>query len=181
MNYLLTGTETERLSFRPVQDILFEEWLPFFDNQNNPRMVGLDYLPTPEEQCSMWFERGLNRIAEGRGGMNALYEKESGLFVGQCGLLVQEVDGKRELEVGYSLLPAFWGRGYATEAARKARDIAFASGFTDSLISVIHEENEPSKQVALRNDMQLHHKTIFKDLMPVEIFRIDREQWQALQ
>lgn len=37
--------------------------------------------------------------------MNALIHKETGIFIGQCGLLKQMVDGIDELEIGYSLLP----------------------------------------------------------------------------
>jgi len=146
MKYLLTGTETQRLIFRSIEEISFEEWLPFFHHPNNARMVALDHLDTPEAQCRLWFDRAHKRIKDGMGGLNALYEKSTGLLVGQSGLLVQPVNGINELEVGYSLLPASWGKGYATEAARHARDMAFDRGYADTLISIIHVENELSKK-----------------------------------
>jgi len=177
MNYLLTGLETQRLIFRPIDEIRFNEWLPFFQHPDNARMVALDHLETPEAQCERWFERAHQRIKDGMGGLNALYEKGSGLLVGQCGLLVQPVNGKDELEVGYSLLPAHWGRGYAIEAARKARDEAFGRTGIDSLISIIHVDNEPSKKVARNNGMAGREKTLFRDIFPVEIFCIDRGTW----
>ncbi|MBS1577911.1 MAG: GNAT family N-acetyltransferase, partial [Bacteroidetes bacterium] len=65
--------------------------------------------------------------------MNALIEKESGRLIGHCGLLVQTVDNITELEIAYSLLPEFWNKGYATEAASKCRDYAFENDFSDSL------------------------------------------------
>jgi len=110
MAYLLNGVETQRLIFGPIEDIVFEQWLPFFLHANNARMVALDHLETPEAQCQQWFKRAGDRIKEGRGGLNALCEKESGKLVGQCGLLVQPINGKDELEVGYSLLPAYRGK-----------------------------------------------------------------------
>ncbi len=179
MTYLLNGVETQRLIFGSITDISFEEWLPFFLHTNNARMVALDHLDTPEAQCRQWFERAHKRISDNRGGLNALYEKESGVLVGQCGLLVQPVNGKDELEVGYSLLPAQWGKGYAVEAARKARDIAFERKHTDTLISIIHVENEPSKKVARKNGMIVRETTLFRDVYPVEIFCIDRATWEA--
>jgi RimJ/RimL family protein N-acetyltransferase len=88
-----------------------------------------------------------------------------------CGLLVQEVDGIKELEIGYSLHPAFLGKGYATEAAMKMRDFAFENNFADSLISIVHVDNLKSANVALRNGMTLEKTTNFKEI-PVNIFRI---------
>jgi len=180
MNYLLTGTETQRLIFRSIEDISFEEWLPFFRLPNNARMVALDHLDTLEAQCERWFERAHQRIKDGMGGLNALYESGSGVLVGQCGLLLQPVNGSNELEVGYSLLPAHWGKGYATEAARKARDTAFERAYTDNLISIIHVDNELSKKVARNNGMSVREKTLFRDKFPVEIFSIAREHWETI-
>jgi RimJ/RimL family protein N-acetyltransferase len=88
-----------------------------------------------------------------------------------CGLLVQEVDGINELEIGYSLHPAFWRKGYATEAAQKCRDFAFENNFAESLISIVHVENQQSAKVALRNGMKPEKTTIYKEI-PVNIFRI---------
>ena len=47
--------------------------------------------------------------------MNALIEKETGKLIGHCELLIQNVDKKSELEIGYSLSHKFWNKGFATE------------------------------------------------------------------
>lgn len=141
-------------------------------------MVGLAHLATPEEQCAAWFAREHQRIADGRGGVNAVYEKATGRLAGQVGLKVQLVDGKEELEVAYSLLPQFWGNGYAAEAAQKCRDVAFEQAWCDSLISIIHVENAASMQVAFRNGMQLECATTYKG-SPVNIFRITIDGWTS--
>lgn len=143
MNYLLTGGESARLHFRLLDNNDYNDWLPFFLHEDNARFVGLDHLKTPEERCDYWFERSMARYANKLGGMNVLVSKETGKLVGQAGLLVQHVEGAPFLEVGYSLLPEYWGKGYAIEAASKLRDHAFESGWADSLISIIHIENHP--------------------------------------
>ena len=51
--------------------------------------------------------------------MNALIDKANGKLAGMCGLLIQEVDGIRELEVAYAMLPQYRNKGLATEAAKK--------------------------------------------------------------
>ena len=105
--------------------------------------------------------------------MNALIEKESGRLIGHCGLLVQIVDGIPELEIAYSLLPEFWNKGYAIEAAMKCRDFAFANNFSDSLISIISLTNIPSEKVALKNGMHIDKRTIYSN-NEVNIFRVNK-------
>jgi len=110
--------------------------------------------------------------------MNALIEKSSGKLIGHAGLLTQYVDGQKEMEVAYSLLPAFWRKGYATEAAVKCRDYAFGNNFADSLISIISITNTPSINVALRNGMHADRDTVY-NMNDVTIFRIARAAWVA--
>jgi Acetyltransferase (GNAT) domain len=50
--------------------------------------------------------------------------RDTGEFVGDCGLSPQQVDGVTELEVGYHIGVALQGRGVATEAAAACRDHA---------------------------------------------------------
>ena len=52
----------------------------------------------------------------------------------------------REIELGYALLPAHWGRGYATEALKAAMENLFAAGF-ETVKAAAFEENAPSLRV----------------------------------
>jgi ribosomal-protein-alanine N-acetyltransferase len=179
MKYTLEGEETARLKYRLVQHSDYDAWLPLFE-EDIAHFVGLGHLNTPQQKCDIWFERAFMRYENDLGGLNALTDKNTGELIGQSGLLVQEVDGVTHLEVGYSLLPKFWQKGYAIEAASKCRDCAFERGYTDELISIIHVENEPSKKVARANGMQHWKDTLYKG-MPVSVFRISRAEWQNLK
>ncbi|MEW6470431.1 MAG: GNAT family N-acetyltransferase [Bacteroidota bacterium] len=123
-----------------------------------------------------WIARQLQRY-EKRSGLCAVVEKRSGAFIGQCGILFQEVDGIPETEVGYHLLPSYWGKGYATEAAMACRDLAFESSPVSSIISIIHLDNEPSQKVALRNGMRRTVQTKWRDF-DVFIYRVTRAEWE---
>ena len=55
----------------------------------------------------------------------AVQKKDDGKIVGYCGFGVEEFDGQVEPELGFRFLPAFWGRGFATEAALSCSRYAF--------------------------------------------------------
>jgi ribosomal-protein-alanine N-acetyltransferase len=173
MKYLLIGEETERLRLRLLLPNDYETWLEFFKKKGVGNMLGMADIPTPEAQCQKWFNLIFDRYKNDLGGMNVLMDKNTGVFIGQCGLLVQEVDGIEELEIGYSILPKFWNQGYATEAARKCKEYAFQHKFADSIISIIHVDNLASEKVAKKNGMFLDKQTVFKE-MPVNIFRVNK-------
>jgi RimJ/RimL family protein N-acetyltransferase len=171
MKYLLDGHQSERLNFRKLEETDFDWWMEFSLNPQATRYFDFSENITPEEFCKLWFKRVFDRYKNDTGGHNVLVERITGKPVGMCGLLVQKVDGINELEIGYSLHPAFWGQGYGTEAARKCRDFAFENNFAESLISIVHVDNTASAKVALRNGMQLEKTTVYKEI-PVNIFRI---------
>ena len=169
---LLENQSSERLLFRKIQLSDFDAWLPFY---NNPKSTEFwDGLPSdPIQACQQQFDRIFERYEHGLGGMNALVLKSTGQLVGICGLLVQTVDGIEELEIGYSVLPEFWLKGFAFEAAEKCKHYAFQNRLTDTLISIIHVDNVPSQKVALKNGMVLDKTTTYKD-NPVHIFRVNQ-------
>lgn len=172
-DYLLTGQKTERLFFRKVAPSDFEAWLPFFQD---PRST--QYWEGPPEDpitaCQRHFERIFERYEKNLGGMNALNLKITGEFIGLCGLLLQTVDGIQELEIGYSILPQHWQKGYATEAAKKCKKFAFEHTLAESLISIIHVDNIPSQKVALKIGSSLDKITTYSNNR-VHIFRIRRK------
>jgi [ribosomal protein S5]-alanine N-acetyltransferase len=178
MKFLLDGCETERLLFRLVHPEDAEAWLDFMSKEEAIWFLALRPEDSPQERCRKWFARIEERYANNLGGMNALVERKTGSLIGQAGLLVQHVDGVCELEVAYSILPDYWNNGYASEAARACRDVAFQRQFSDSLISIIHLENFASQQVADRNGMNVDKQTLFRE-MPVLIYRITLKEWQS--
>ena len=148
MNYLLTGQETDRLNFRLLKADDFNDWLPLFYKKEAALYLGLDQTKSPSELCQFWFEKAFHRYDNQLGGMNVLEDKVTGQMIGQCGLLIQDVNGEEFLEVGYSILPEYWGKGYATEAAIKCKNFAFENNLRNELISVVHVDNIASQKVA---------------------------------
>lgn len=171
MNLLLAGEETERLLFRKMSPSDFDDWLPFHQDPRSSQFWK-GFSENPETACQQQFERVFERYEKNLGGMNALILKTSGNLIGLCGLLVQTVDSIGELEIGYSILPKYWQKGFATEAAKKCKAFAFENGLAESLISIIQVDNLPSRKVALNNGMFLDKRTIYSE-NKVHIFRIN--------
>ena len=98
--------------------------------------------------------------------------KPDNRLIGRCGLLAWDVDGKKEIEVGYLLDKPYWGRGLGTEVARASRDYGFTKLGVDRLISIIQSGNIASQRVAMKNGMRYERDWKVGDI-PVRIYAID--------
>ncbi|BAU53714.1 hypothetical protein MgSA37_01884 [Mucilaginibacter gotjawali] len=106
MNYLLYGLESPRLFFREMKSYDYDTWLEYFSDPKTAEHWFFE-RKIPELACEDWYLSQFARSNRDQGGMNAILEKGSGKLIGHCGLLIQQVDGIQELEIGYGLLPEF--------------------------------------------------------------------------
>lgn len=169
--------EAPRLRFRLLTPDDAEPWEEFLRHDE-----AVKFLPPfndVKQAAKDWMARAENRYRNEGSGLYALIEKSTGTLIGQCGFLRQEVDGVLETEIGYHLIPGFWHRGFATEAATACRDFAFRNHLADFIISIIDVRNTPSVKVAMRNGMVFIRRTAWKGTA-VSIYGISREQWLSL-
>ena len=90
-------------------------------------------------------------------GIWAAEERASGALVGRIGLFNPE--GWPGFECGWILARAFWGKGYATEGARRALEFAFTELDREHVISLIRPANAASIRVAERLGETLERRT----------------------
>lgn len=107
------------------------------------------YEETKEEL--EWFLNGHPKFPEL--GLWATIDKETGQFIGRCGLLPWTIDGQKEVEVAFALLKAYWGQGLATEAAQAIVHYGFEHLGLSRLICLIDHDNEGSIKVATKIGM----------------------------
>ena len=81
-------------------------------------------------------------------GLWATIHKETGKFIGRCGLLPWTIEGRYDVEVAYTISQEYWGRGLATEAAQAILQYGFEKLNLSRLICLIDSENIASKKVA---------------------------------
>ena len=138
--------ETERLIMRMWRDADFEEYAELCADPEVMRYLGgkvFDRTEAWRQMASMighWYLRGY--------GIWAVEEKASGRLAGRIGCINPE--GWPGFEVGWTLKREFWGKGYATEAGRRALEYGFHELDKPHVISLIHPENRASIRVAER-------------------------------
>ncbi len=76
-------------------------------------------------------------------------------MVGQAGLTWQSIGDTKVLEIGYLFNRAYWGKGYATEAAIACKHYAFSVLQAQEVYSIIRDTNSASMHVAMRAGMQV--------------------------
>ncbi|MFT5170330.1 MAG: RimJ/RimL family protein N-acetyltransferase, partial [Candidatus Marinamargulisbacteria bacterium] len=74
---------------------------------------------------------------------------ETGLFIGYVGLMRVDFEARftPAVEIGWRLASAFWGNGYATEAAKAALDHGFNRLQLQEVVSFTTKSNMRSQRV----------------------------------
>jgi RimJ/RimL family protein N-acetyltransferase len=113
------------------------------------------YYPTPYDRAGVeqWIDRNRQRYQNDGVGLWAMELKKTQELIGDCGIVLQQVEAEPLYEIGYHLCRDLWGQGLATEAAVACREWAFANLKAARLISLIRPENLPSRRVAERVGM----------------------------
>lgn len=138
---------TDHLAFREMNRDDVDLLLPLLGDAT---VMWVYPHPFSPNEVRDWVEWNLGSYAARGFGLWVLTLRDGGDFVGECGLTAQTVAGVTEIEVGYQLLPAFWGRGLATEAAAACRDFARDVAGLDRVVAFIDPRNVASQRVATK-------------------------------
>ena len=172
----MPGLETERLLLRPPEfrDVpAITSWIGDWDVAKNLASVPHPYR---EADAHAFVALAAQKRATGEGFCFSIARKNDGVFLGACGLNLK--DGRFEL--GYWLGKPFWGRGYATEAARKVLSFAFhdlkaasvwagwfhdnpASGRVLEKLGCSHDGAQPRTSLARGHQVYCHMVTLTRE------------------
>lgn len=78
-------------------------------------------------------------------GLCAMHWKETGELFGWSG--IQPLDGTDETEVGYGMIPEFWGKGIGFECAKAWLDFGFREKNLERIVAVASPENVGSWRI----------------------------------
>ena len=111
-----------------------------------------------------------------------------GMLIGACGLELREGPSAAGTmpELGYWLGAAYWGRGFATEAARALIDHAFTDLELEALQAGARVTNPASRRVLEKCGFQwtgvgLYRIRALKSSAPIDRFRLERSIWASLK
>jgi RimJ/RimL family protein N-acetyltransferase len=124
----------------------------------------------PEERSRQFVERQMALVRERQFCLWKMLEKSSGAVIGFCGL--QPLEGTPEIEIGWWLARAQWGRGLATEAARSALRDGFERAGLSRIVAIAQPANGASirimEKLGMRYERAYHHRGV-----SVELYAID--------
>jgi RimJ/RimL family protein N-acetyltransferase len=145
-----TIIETARLSLREMSlgDLDFVSSM-----LGDPQVMRFYPKCYSRDDSADWIRRQMDRYERDGHGLWLVRDRVSQEPIGQVGLLIQDVAGFAEREVGYLIHHPHWRRGFASEAATATRDHAFGVLGVDRVISLIRPENLPSQGVARKMGM----------------------------
>jgi RimJ/RimL family protein N-acetyltransferase len=168
--------ETDRLLLRWFREDDFPELLAMSSDPEVMKFLG----GQPQTEIEAWKAMAANigHWYFRDYGVWAVEEKSSGKLIGRIGFM--NPAGWPGFELGWTLARASWGKGYATEGARRALAYAFTEMDRDHVISCIAPENVNSIKVAERLGETVEGQT---ELMGKKVFLygITRDKWRLQQ
>lgn len=95
-------------------------------------------------------------------GLWGIFNKESGVLMGRCGIENQKIDGTEEITLSYLLDRDHWGHGYALESCRAVMDYAREELDIHRVVAVIETQNHRSLQTAATLGMKPERELLYK-------------------
>ncbi|MEU8243995.1 GNAT family N-acetyltransferase [Actinoplanes missouriensis] len=129
----------------------------------DPQIMRFYPHPKSRAESLTWIEGNQARYRRDGFGLWTIRDRDTGAFVGDCGLTMQEIDGVPEVEVGYHVRADLQGRGYAAEAAGACRDHAVRTLGVRRLIAIIDPANIASQRVAEKIGLRYEKDSWYRD------------------
>jgi RimJ/RimL family protein N-acetyltransferase len=183
---------TELIEFN-TDRLRLRQWIasdrePFARLSTDPQVM--EFFPNLLDRTASdaMVDRVQTLIDERGWGLWAVELKADKQFIGFVGLHVPKVDLPCSpcVEIGWRLACEYWGKGYATEAARDVLKVGFDRLNLPEIVSFTATINRRSRAVMERLRMNLDAETFEHPIVPAGhilrehvLYRLSREEWQA--
>ena len=181
--------ETERLVLLPpAPDDL--SWIA--EHMNTPAVMrNLGGVRSPE-QVANGLADDLEAFSGGGHRRWTVWLRDDNCRIGRCGLFRIKSDAapvglRGQNEIGWTLAEAFWGRGYASEAARAVLAFGFGSLDLSVIVAQTSESNRASTRLMERLGFVRTPELDYIDPdypaadNPTTVYRMSRDEWGARQ
>jgi ribosomal-protein-alanine N-acetyltransferase len=168
--------ETARLMIRSFEPRDASAWVAMVNDPDVYRFLPPGPAPTLETFRSA-LERRHTMERERGYAMWAVDLKETGTFIGQCGLYPVQHTGP-EVELAYHYNKDSWNNGYGTEAASAVLAHAFGPIGLDRVIALVMPENVGSCRVAERAGMRFEDFATYYGIPGLRKYVADASWWR---
>jgi len=151
--------ETPRLRMRPTLPDDFENFYLLGSDPEVMRYIS-DGVPRPREDALLAFLKMAEHWCEHGFGIWVLEDRETGQYLGRCGL--RQLPDIGEVELLYTLMRHAWGRGVATESATAALRYGFDVVQLQRIIALAMPGNVASWHIMEKLGMRLEKTTPYK-------------------
>lgn len=167
--------ETKRLVLRKITQDDFDSWYSILSDAET-----MKHYPAPYDAKGVqrWIDWTLDHYARYGFGLWAVILKETGEFIGDCGITMQNINGQVLPEIGYHFHKAHWRKGYASEAARQCMKYAFETLGFPAVYSYMTASNAASYGVALKNGMKFIEEYDDESHVRHRVYAITHQEWK---
>ena len=169
--------QTERLILR---EYTLADFDALYAILSDPETMKHYPRPYDEKGTMRWLNWSLDNYQKYGFGLWAIELCESGEFIGDCGITMQNIDGELLPEIGYHIQKRYWRCGYGSEAARGVRDWAFENTDFDSIYSYMTVENVASYATAESIGMKRIKEYVDEDER-LYVYAITRQEWEQIK
>lgn len=149
----MTILETERLLMRRLVPADLDDLYALYRDPDIRRYFPEGTLTLEETREELaWFQNG-HPDHPGLG-LWATIHKETGAFLGRCGLLPWTIDGVDEVEIAYLIAKPWQRQGLGAEAARALVRYGFETLGLKRLIALIDPAHEASIRTAMKGGLR---------------------------
>ena len=171
--------ETERLILR---QLTLEDSADLFCIHSNPKtMEFMAKDSNSVEEMSGLIQKHIEKYYNIYGfGLWATILKENNILIGRCGLIYEEIEGSKDLELVYLIDCDYWGKGFAKEAAEAIIKVGFERFKFNRIIAIILPENRNSIRLAEKLGMTYEREIAnYKDFGKVLLYAINSKPMQT--
>ncbi len=127
--------------------------------------------PRDDGQTETYLAKNLQHWAEHNFGLWIVYERDGVEPIGRAMLRTLDLEGRRDVEVGYAFYEPYWGRGLASEVTGACLTLAREQLQAATVVAITTQENHASQHVLRKNGLT-HDRDFVRDGQPAVLFRV---------
>lgn len=142
--------DTDRLILRKMSQVDFKEVYKLLSDEKT-----MAFWPGPltKDDVRTWILRSMESYSRNGFGRYIVQRKEDGKIIGDVGFLLNDINGLKEVDLGYIIHASFWGNGYGYEAARACLEYGLNELKLQRIAVNMPKDHEVSEHIARKLGM----------------------------